>query len=58
MLKPTANFKMKKYLKYTFAGIHDKHLRGAMKRSMIEAQLASEIKIKEKKNRNQPDLEA
>lgn len=57
MLKPTAAFRMKKYLKYTFAGIPDPHLRGAIKRSMIDAQLSSEIRVKEKKNRNQPDLE-
>ena len=47
--------------KYTFAGIHDKHVRGAIKRSMIDAQLSSEIKHKEKrKDRNNmpvPDLE-
>ena len=57
VLKPTASFKMNKHIKYTFAGIHDKHLRGAIKRSMIDAQLASEIRPREKKNRNQPDLE-
>lgn len=58
MLKPTATFKMKKYLKYAFAGEHDPHRRGELKRAMIQAQLASEIRPKEKKHRNQPDLEA
>lgn len=61
VLKPNSAFKMNAYLKYTFAGIQDKHLRGAIKRSMIDAQLSSEIKHKEKrKDRNNmpvPDLE-
>ena len=61
VLKPTSAFKMNKHIKYTFAGIQDKHLRGSIKRSMIDAQLASEIKHKEKrKDRNNmpvPDLE-
>lgn len=57
MPKPTATFKMKKYLKYTFASEHDPHQRGERKRMMIQAQLASEVRPREKKNRNQPDLE-
>jgi len=48
---------MRKHLKWTFSGIHDAHQRGVIKRSMIDAQLASEIRPREKKNRNQPDLE-
>jgi hypothetical protein len=57
MLKPDKNFRMRKHLKWTFSGIHDAHQRGVIKRSMIDAQLASEIRPREKKNRNQPDLE-
>jgi len=57
MPKPTATFKMKKYLKYTFASVQDPHERGERKRAMIQAQLAGEVRTRDKKNRNQPDLE-
>jgi hypothetical protein len=56
MLKPTASFKMRKHLKWTFSGIHDAHLRGAIKRSMIDAQLASEIKVKDKRNKDRNNM--
>lgn len=58
MLKPTAAFRMRKDMKFMFHFEHDPHRRGMLKRQVIQAQLASEIKPKEKKNRNEPDLEA
>jgi hypothetical protein len=57
MLKPTAAFRMKKHLKFMFQNELDPHRRGMLKRATIQAQLASEIRVKEKKHRNQPDLE-
>jgi hypothetical protein len=57
MLKPTAAFRMKKHLKWMFQNELDAHRRGELRRSIIQAQLASEIRPKSKKNRNQPDLE-
>jgi hypothetical protein len=57
MLKPTAAFKMKKHLKHLFQNELDPHRRGVLKRAAIQAQLASEIRVREKKHRNQPDLE-
>jgi len=46
MLKPGPNFKMTKANKYTVAKIRDPHLRGEIKRGLIDAQLSSEIKVK------------
>lgn len=57
MLKTTASFKMKKHLKWVFHNEHDSHRRGELKRQMIQAQLASEIRPKEKKSKHTPDLE-
>ena len=57
MLKPTATFRMKKHLKWMFHNELDPQRRGELKRQVIQAQLASEIRPKEKKNRNEPDLE-
>jgi hypothetical protein len=56
MLKPDKNFKMRKHLKWTFAGIHDAHQRGAIKRSMIDAQLASEIRPREKRSKDRNNM--
>jgi hypothetical protein len=57
MLRPTAAFRMKKHLKWMFQNELDPHRRGELKRQTIQAQLASEIRVREKKSRNQPDLE-
>jgi hypothetical protein len=48
---------MKKHLKWMFQNELDPHRRGELKRQTIQAQLASEIRVREKKSRNQPDLE-
>jgi hypothetical protein len=58
MLRPTAAFRMKKYLKFMFYHEHDAHRRGELRRQVVQAQLASEVRVKDKKSRNQPDLEA
>lgn len=42
-LKPTAAFRLDQQAKRSMATILDPHLRGAYKRSMIEAQLAEAI---------------
>lgn len=61
MLKPTAAFRMKKHLKYLFHSEMDAHKRGELRRQVVQAQLQSEVKLKEKrKDRNNmpiPDLE-
>jgi hypothetical protein len=49
MLKPGPNFKMTKANKYTVAKILDPHRRGEIKRGLIDAQLASEIRVKSNK---------
>jgi hypothetical protein len=58
MLRPTAAFRMKSHLKWMFQNELDPHRRGEMRRLAVQAQLASEVRVKEKKSRNQPDLEA
>lgn len=57
MLKPNSTFRMKKYLKWMFHNEMDPHRRGELRRQVIQAQLASEIRPREKKHRNEPDLE-
>lgn len=57
MLKPTASFKISKATKRGLAVIPDAHQRGAWKRAMIQAELSSLIRPRDKKHRNQPDLE-
>jgi len=57
MLKPDQNFRMKKSLKFLFASEQDPHLRGQLRRAVIQAQLSSAVRPREKKNRNAPDLE-
>jgi hypothetical protein len=57
MLKPTAAFRMKKHLKWMFHSEQDPHRRGELRRQVVQAQLASEIKPREKKHKNEPDLE-
>ena len=58
MLKPTSTYKMSKALKTSLAlsKLQDAHKKGFWKRAMIQAELASQIRVKEKK-RGQPDLE-
>ncbi len=46
MIKPTSNFKMSKANKFRIASILDPHVRGEVKRGLIQAQLLSEIKVK------------
>lgn len=57
MLKPNSTFRMKKHLKWMFHHEIDPHRRGELRRQVVQAQLASEIRPKEKKSRNTPDLE-
>ena len=47
---------MTKQTKRSLALIIDPHQRGVQRRMMIQADLASQIRVKEKKNRNEPDL--
>ena len=55
-IKPTSSYKMSGQTKRMIALIIDPHQRGEQKRLMIQAELASQIKVREKKNRNEPDL--
>lgn len=48
-MKATAGFKMKRNTKYQLAMITDPHRRGEFKRAMIQAQLASAVRVKEKR---------
>jgi hypothetical protein len=53
MMKPTAAFKMKRSNKYLLARELDPHVRGAFRRALIQAQLQSEVRPREKrKDRN------
>jgi len=56
MIKPGPNYKMPKSFKRALANIIDPHERGLQKRLMIQADLVGSIRVKEKKNRNEPDL--
>ena len=56
MIKPGPNYKMPKSFKRALATIIDPHERGKQKRLMIQADLVGSIRVKEKKNRNEPDL--
>lgn len=58
MLRPTAAFRMKKHFKWMFQNELDPHRRGELKRQVIQAQLSSEIRPRDKRSRNQPDLES
>jgi hypothetical protein len=51
LLVPGKNFKMSKQTKRNLTQFIDAHERGAYKRAMIQAQLASEQVIKSKKDR-------
>ena len=50
-MKATAAFKMKRTIKYQLAAFTDAHQRGEFKRAMIQAQLASAIRTKDKRLR-------
>jgi len=56
MIKPTSSYKMSKQVKTMLNRYKDPHLRGAMKRSWIQAELEAAIKPKaDKKNRDLSD---
>jgi 2-phospho-L-lactate guanylyltransferase (CobY/MobA/RfbA family) len=57
-MKATAAFKMKRTTKYQLASFTDQHERGEFKRAMIQAQLASAIRVKDKRPKpGQPQQE-
>ena len=56
MLKPTANYKMKKSSKMLLANYVDKAKRNELKRSIIQADLYAAIKPKEDR-KNKSDLD-
>ena len=55
MLKPTATYKMRSTTKRMLANEVNPAKRSDLKHMMIQAELASAIRVKEKKNRNDPD---
>jgi hypothetical protein len=56
-MKPGPNFKLPKMVKRQLAHITNPHERGVQKRLMIQAQLFSGIRVKEKrKNDPEPSL--
>ena len=52
MLKPTSTYRMSTASKYQLAKISDPHLRGAIKRSIIDADLTAAIQPKRDKKPN------
>jgi len=53
MLKPTSNYRMSKQNKWLLAQELDSHVRGALKRGIIDADLSAAIKpAKDKKERD------
>ena len=52
MLKPTATYRMSTENKVRLSKIHDPHLRGAIKRSIIDADLTAAIQVKKEKSTN------
>ena len=54
-IKPTSSYKMSKQTKRSLALIADPQERGVQKRIMIQAELASAIRVKERK-KSEPDL--
>ena len=50
MLKPTATYRMSTENKIRLSKIHDPHLRGAIKRSIIDADLTAAIQVKKDKS--------
>jgi hypothetical protein len=55
MSKPTASYRMPKQIKRSLALIIDPQKRGEHKRMMIQADLASQIRVKDRK-KNEPDI--
>lgn len=55
-IKPGPSYKMSSTTKRMLANIIDPHERGVQKRLMIQAELAAQVKVKEKKSRNAPDI--
>lgn len=57
-MKAGSAFKMKRTTKYQLATFTDSHKRGEFKRAMIQAQLASAVRVKEKRpKQGQPEQE-
>ena len=56
MLKPGSNYRMSKQTKTSLAldKFKDHHARGAWKRAMVEAELASVIQPKREKGKREP----
>ena len=52
MLKPTGNYKMSKQNKWLVARELNSHVRGALKRSIIDADLSAQVKVKDKKEKD------
>lgn len=57
MLKPTANYRMAKSIKRIIDREVDPHIRGELKRSMINAQLQAAIQYKPSKNKKEEQAE-
>ncbi len=59
MLKPTASYRMSKATKTSLAlsKFKDEHQKGAWKRSMVQAELAAQIKPKADKSRRKDTAE-
>ena len=55
MLSPSNTYKMSKQNKRFLATITDRHARGAVKRSLIEAQLQSQVQIRSSKNKDRSE---
>ena len=51
MLTPTKNYKMSKQTKRSLAQYIDPHERGVQKRMMIQAELASQVVVKSKRDK-------
>lgn len=49
MLKPTATYRMSSANKIRLSKIHDPHIRGAIKRSIIDSDLSAAIQVKKEK---------
>ena len=52
MIKPGANYRMPQYIKRRLSTIRDNHLRGEIRRLMIQADLVSRIAAPRTKNDN------
>jgi hypothetical protein len=52
MIKPGPNYQIPQYIKRRLASIRDDHLRGEIRRLMIQANLASRVTVAHTKNDN------